>query len=149
VRTLSVLALVLVGLFGSAACGGGDDDDSGGEDTSNGNPPIGGNNGNGASAKSGTMTLDGKEYKLTVEQCALPQTSNKIFGAAAKTTDGKGQLGISGAQDMGIMTLSYDGTAYLASQTTFKFDNSVLSYDGPVLNSSNGKEVPLKLKLNC
>jgi hypothetical protein len=161
-RAFPKIALVVavgVALLAAAGCGGGDDDDDsggfspfGGGDTnanaSNNNTKTNNNNPSG-SGKSGTMTLDGKDYKLSVQECAQPQTTNKIFGAAAKTTDGKGELGISGAQDVGVITLSYDGTLYGTSGNQFKFEKGAMTFEGDVQSTTTGKPVRLKLKIDC
>lgn len=160
-RAFPKIALVFAvgaALLAAAGCGGGDDDDDdggfspfgGGDNNANASNNNGNNNTNSSgSGKTGTMALDGKDYKLSVQQCAQPQTSNKIFGAAAKTTDGKGELGISGAQDVGVMTLAYDGTLYGTSGDQFKFEKGAMTFDGDVQNTTTGKTVRLKLKIDC
>jgi hypothetical protein len=136
-------------LLGVAACGGGDDDDdddsgdSGSDDSSDERRTD-------SSSGTGSLTLDGKDYKLDVETCELGKDQNLTVVAASIEGERDSDFSASGVANLVAIGVRMGEKGYIAVGAEMKVNGGTMSWEGDLLDPmAPGKTVKGKFSVKC
>jgi hypothetical protein len=172
---IPLLALLLTGALLAACDGDGDDDgsttpqateqateqaddttgddtgdDGGGDDTSGDGGGDGGEDDSGGAAQGqASVTADGQQTDLTVEDCLLPNGSPTL-SIVATSADGSASLTIVGVGSGANIEFNRDGEQWQAIAAILQVDGTTYSYSGTALKTdASPPEAEIEVQADC